>query len=565
MNEFQPFPDPPDVPPRTLEAILEDVGLALFSIDLRRQRLHQVSPAVSRVLGISPQDLAGSRALWQAYLLPPELRGQDPLAWEGSGESPLTFEYEVIRADGETRWIHSTLKPARASSGELHRLDGLLTDFTVRKHVEEELSARNLELQTLNRISERTLASPDLQTALPQLLQWILEATGFPSAFMTRLDSERERLVLVGHKGMPTPPGGLVEIPLNETLGGVAVERMKPVAVEDARSHPRYRNDFLRRQKFRSYAAFPLVASDRVLGVLTLADPEVREISMRLLRWGESLANTLASFVERVDAEAALREGEAQALRLARDLQRANEELEAFAYSVSHDLRAPLRTMQGFAHALLQEHGEALPSQARDFARRIIASGRQSEDLIRDLLAYSRMSFEELELQEVSLKQVLSDALEQVEGHIREKDARVSLPHDLPGVRAHHTTMVQVLANLLTNAVKFVPPDRTPEVNIRWEEMEGDQAIRVWVEDNGPGIPGDQLNRIFKAFERLEGGLGSEGTGIGLAIVRRGMQRVGGSVGVESEEGEGSRFWLVIPKSQPRAWHPWRGRRGKGE
>jgi len=549
---------------RELEALMEGLGEVFFSLDLRTRSLVHVSPAVENLLGISREELLDSGEGWWHLFLPPELvdieEGEPGILERG----PLLFDYQVTLANGESRWIHSTLTGRRDPAGELVRLEGRLADHTARRHVEDELSARNLELHTLNRISELTLASPDLETALPELLELILEATEFPSAFFSRRDPLSQRLHILGQKGMTRPPEGVAEIPLGETLEGTAMEEMKPVAVRDAREHPSFRSDLLRRQRYRSYAAFPLVASGRVLGILTLADPEVREISLRTLRWGESLANALASFVERLDAEAALREGEAQARRLASDLRVANEELEAFAYSVSHDLRAPLRTMTGFAHALLQEHGEDLDPQARDFARRIIASGRQSEALIGDLLAYSRMSFQEMELQEVDLAQVYRDAMEQVEGQIREKGAVITPPTSFPRVLAHQATLVQVLMNLLTNAMKFVPDHRKPEVTLRWEDRGEEESIRLWVEDNGFGIPPDQQERIFKAFERLEGGPVSEGTGIGLAIVRRGMQRVGGGAGVIAEEGKGSRFWLDIPRSRARGWRPWLKRRKGG-
>ena len=548
---------------KELEALFQNLDEVFFSVDAVQERLIQVSPAVTELLGMTPEVLLSQKNSWRDYLCPPELKDKELCLQESFPDGSLNFEYEIPRPDGDALWVKSTLKPAFAPTGEIVRLDGLLTDLTARKMVEEELSARNLELLTLNRISEITLASPDLESALPEILDWIVDATDFPMAYMKRLEPERDSLVLLGEKGLTHPLTSAVEIPLHESLGALAVERRKPLAVEDVRSHPRFRNDFLRRQNLRSYVAFPLVATERVLGVLVLADTEIREIPLRLLRWGESLSNSLASFIERVEAETALREGEQRALKLAGDLRRANEELEAFSYSVSHDLRAPLRTMQGFAHALLQEHGDVLPPQAQDFVRRIIDSGRHSEGLIRDLLAYSRMSFEELELQEVDLGQAFADAQEQVAGDLAERKAKLNVPDSFPTVLAHHTTLVQILANLISNAVKFVPDDRTPEVTLHWEESEDEDKIRLWVEDNGVGIPADQQKRIFKVFERLEGEVKSEGTGIGLAIVRRGAHRVGGEVGVVSEEGQGSRFWVDFPKGRPKGWRPWGVKRGR--
>jgi signal transduction histidine kinase len=240
---------------------------------------------------------------------------------------------------------------------------------------------------------------------------------------------------------------------------------------------------------------------------------------------------------------------------LASQLQQANQELESFAYSVSHDLRAPLRTMQGFAHALLQNHGDGLDPEARDYARRIIASGQQSERLISDLLSYSRLSFEKLEMKPVELASVVDAAREQVQADLNESQAHVEVHGPLHVVMGNHTALVQVVANLLSNAVKFVPPERKPEVTVRAEERE--EHIRLWVEDNGIGIPEGQEDRIFRVFERLAEGGAHPGTGIGLAIVRRAMQRIGGECGVARLAGGGSAFWIEAKRDRRHLWRPW--------
>ena len=129
----------------------------------------------------------------------------------------------------------------------------------------------------------------------------------------------------------------------------------------------------------------------------------------------------------------------------------------------------------------------------------------------------------------------------------------------LPTVSGNLTALVQVVANLLSNAVKFVPDNRQPQVRIRAEERE--TRIRLWVEDNGIGVPEGQEDRIFRVFERLSEGTDHPGTGIGLAIVRRGLQRIGGDCGVERLPDGGSGFWIDVPKLREAAWRPaWRGR-----
>jgi PAS domain S-box-containing protein len=229
----------------------------------------------------------------------------------------------------------------------------------------------------------------------------------------------------------------------------------------------------------------------------------------------------------------------------------ANAELEAFAYSVAHDLRAPLRGMQGFSRALLEEYGAALDETGRDYAGRIARGAAHLDNLIHDLLAYSRLSREEVRLGPVSLESVASGVLRSLEAELGAALSRVTVERPLPVVRGHPAVLTQVLANLVGNALKFVAPGSAPRVTIRAEDRHG--TVRVLVEDNGIGIRPEHQEKVFRVFERLHGQRAYPGTGIGLAIVKKGIERLGGCVGVDSEPGRGSRFWFELPKEPPDA------------
>ncbi len=229
-------------------------------------------------------------------------------------------------------------------------------------------------------------------------------------------------------------------------------------------------------------------------------------------------------------------------------LEEKNAELEAFAYSVSHDLRAPLRAMQGFSRALLEDYASVLDARGRDYAERVVSAASRMDSLIRDLLDYSRISRHEIKMGAVSLDEVVEDALRQLDAGIREKEAMVKVEGPLPWVKAHYSTLLQVVANLISNAITFTAPGVKPEVCIDWEELDG--WVRLRVADNGIGIAPEHRERIFRIFERLHGVETYPGTGIGLAVVRKGMERMGGRIGVESEEGKGSEFWIELPKGE---------------
>ncbi|TLY49409.1 MAG: HAMP domain-containing protein, partial [Gemmatimonadetes bacterium] len=230
-----------------------------------------------------------------------------------------------------------------------------------------------------------------------------------------------------------------------------------------------------------------------------------------------------------------------------RELEERNQELETFAYSISHDLRSPLRAMEGFSHALLEDYSGQLDETGRQHVERVATAARTMDRLIDDLLAYSRLTRSELDLAPIDLGRVLKGSLQQLDAEVRSRNARVDVADSLPAVVAHGPTLTQVLANLLANGIKFVPPGRTPEVRVRAERRDGGGRVRLWVEDNGIGIAPEHHERIFRVFERLHRAADYPGTGIGLAIVRKAMERMGGSVGVESELGRGSRFWIELP------------------
>jgi signal transduction histidine kinase len=256
----------------------------------------------------------------------------------------------------------------------------------------------------------------------------------------------------------------------------------------------------------------------------------------------EILRSKVGAFVELNRKNSDLRN---ESREIEQVLKESNAELEAFAYSVSHDLRAPLRGLQGFAQALLDDCGQELSDTSREYARRIAGAAARMDHLIQDLLLYSRISHGKLDLHPLDVGGVVYEALAQLEAPLRDSHAAVSTAEPLLGVVAHHCTLVQVISNLLSNACKFVAPGVQPCIRI-WMEQRANWA-RLWIQDNGIGIGPEFHTRIFRVFERLHGVEAYPGTGVGLAIVRKGIERMGGRVGVESKPGEGSCFWLELP------------------
>lgn len=222
-----------------------------------------------------------------------------------------------------------------------------------------------------------------------------------------------------------------------------------------------------------------------------------------------------------------------------------NRELESFNYSISHDLRAPLRSMQSFSQALLEDSESKLSAEAVDFVGRIIRSGKYMDTLLQDLLTYSRLARAEIDPATVDLDTALREVLNQLHKDIKDKGAKIEVISPLGEVTGHLPTIKQILSNLIGNALKFVPPAVAPQLRISSDSLK--QRVRVIVQDNGIGIERDHQKKIFGLFERLHPLQAYPGTGIGLALVRKGAERMGGEVGVDSEPNEGSRFWFELP------------------
>ncbi|MBD0346003.1 MAG: CHASE3 domain-containing protein, partial [Coleofasciculus sp. Co-bin14] len=350
----------------------------------------------------------------------------------------------------------------------------------------------------------------------------------------------------------------------------------------------------------------PLMVEENRIGELCLVAAPTAVLTPEHQKISEEVAAQLAIAIQQSQLREQIQNYTAQLEQRVAErtikLQESNAELEAFSYSVSHDLRAPLRTIQGFTQAILEDYGDKLNSIGQEYANYIIESVVQMDTLISDLLSYSRLSRADISIQPIGLSNAIAQVLTQLDTELRERQAQVTVEEPLPQVMAHRITLVQALTNLLNNALKFVKPGVQPQVRVWAEEREEEDMetgghtdaktrghgdierfstqnsgtgeafaekiteqvakvvgtnapplqtqnsyptpysplptpqkwIRLWVEDNGIGIAPEYQERIFRVFERLHGVETYPGTGIGLAIVRKGIERMGGRVGVES-------------------------------
>jgi signal transduction histidine kinase len=282
-----------------------------------------------------------------------------------------------------------------------------------------------------------------------------------------------------------------------------------------------------------------------VTGIAMVLTVGVLWVGVRSFRRQENDAEKIRRLLAQVQQRA--EELDRKVLERTHDLQQTNEALEAFSYSVSHDLRAPLRGIAGLANALQEDYAGELDDTGQRFLTGMKDSAKRMDALIENLLAYSRLARRDFVAQPVDLREAFHDACNQVAADIQRTRAQIQLPSEYPVVVGNRVMLTQIVANLLSNAIKYVPPGKQPKVEVWTQQQDG--KARVVFCDNGIGVAPQDQERIFAPFERLHGAERYSGSGIGLAIVKKGVERMNGRTGVESQVGKGSKFWIELPKA----------------
>lgn len=231
--------------------------------------------------------------------------------------------------------------------------------------------------------------------------------------------------------------------------------------------------------------------------------------------------------------------------KLETKLRETNQELNNFVYTVSHDLKAPLRAIDGFSGFLLEDYADKIDNDGRLYLERIRGGAQHMQSLINDLLELSKIGRISNPFEEVSILELLEQIKEEFQFQIREKNAKIEIKN-MPVIYCDRTLIYQVFSNLITNAIKFTRKGVSPEIKIGCEDR--DNYWEFYVKDSGIGVAKEYHKRIFEIFQRLHKPEEFEGTGIGLTIVKRIIELHKGGIWLESEEGKGSSFFFIIPK-----------------
>lgn len=492
------------------------------------------NPGAAHMYGYSEQEMIG-RSIY--VLIPPDRHHEEVEILDKIRRGERIDHYETVRRakDGKLVDVSLTISPLKLANGQIVGVSKIARDVTEKRRIESQQRALHELADTVNRAAA-------LSAIYDAALQAIRRFHGADRASILLYDasgvmrfvawdrlSEGYRRAVEGHspwkRDDPDPKpiciGDISKVELEPSLRAV-----------------------IEREGIGALAFIPLTYEKRLLGKFMVYFDAEHQFTPEELRPIETVASQVAFAIERRKSAEQL---ESLVTERTASLQKAIEQMEEFSYSVSHDLRSPVRAMRGYAEAVLADYGPRLDDEGRELLGRIQRNGLRMDRLIQDLLTYSRLARREIKMDVVSLDRLVREVIPHYP-ELSPAVATIEIHGTLPDVLAHEPSLMQVVSNLLSNAVKFVAKGTRPHIRI--ESETAPNLVRLWVKDNGIGISPEYQNRLFGLFERVHTDQKFEGTGIGLAIVRKAVERMHGTAGVVSDGISGSQFWIELPRPE---------------
>ena len=519
---------------RLLTSIVQYSDDAIISKDLNGI-ITSWNAGAERIFGYRAEEIVGQSVL---KLIPLDRRDEEPSILARLRRGERIDHYETVRQgkDGALVDVSLTVSPMKDDDGKVFGASKIARDISALKrgqriqHALYELASTVNSAVALHDIFEAALDAicHCQNTQRSAILLYDSEGTMRFRAW--RNLSDEYRRAVEGHS--PWKRDALSP---------------QPICIEDI--HTANFDEPLRgvviKERIHSLAFLPITYEGRLLGKFMLYYDVPHRFTPEELQPALTIATQVAFATERRRTGENL---ERMVNERTASLREAIAQMEEFSYSISHDLRAPVRAMQCYAEVLMEDYGAELDEHAKKYLERIIHSGVRMDRLIQDILTYSRLSRREIKLQPISLDRLTRDIVSQYLDLKPASGLEIAVNGPLMPVVGHEASLSQAISNLLNNAIKFVAPGTPPKVQVWTERRNGD--VRLWVEDNGIGIKPEYQHRLFNVFERVHPEKNYEGTGIGLAIVRKAAERMGGKAGVESNGVEGSKFWIQLPAAE---------------
>jgi len=531
---------------RIAQELIEVLPIPVF-FKGRDGKYQGVNRAWEAFFGVKRRDILGGNVT-DLYPNEPGVAAKhtemDARLWAAPGDQ--SYEIRLALADGRVRHTIYYKATYAGPDGEVAGLIGTIIDITERKQAEQREAIEHAVARHLGSDESLADAIRGIMQVMCERLDWACAARWSLDESQNRLhcvetwseDDERLRAFLELSRRETFVPGTTGMIRRVLTTG-------ESVWIADIAE----KKDFLRGPKataagLRGAFALPVRMGEKVLGAIEFFSHEPRHPDKWLLTTTVSIGNLIGQLMARRQAEAAMREAFQELEHKTRELTRSNEELQQFAYVASHDLQEPLRMISSYTQLLGRRYGDRLDGDAKEFMAYIVDGAARMKQLIEDLLAYSRVGTRAKEFQEVDSGASLARALSNLRASQEASGAVIT--HDpMPHVLADGAQLAQIFQNLIGNAIKFRGAE-PPRIHVGAQTT--DTVCVFTVKDNGIGLDTQYAERIFMMFQRLHNKTEYPGTGIGLAIVKKIVERHGGRIWVESEPGKGAQFGFTIAR-----------------
>ncbi|NUB93898.1 PAS domain S-box protein [Haloterrigena sp. SYSU A121-1] len=550
---------------RTFQALANALPDGIIILDTNSD-VQYANPAVERILGHDPDELVGSS---KVNIIPPRLRQAHLDALQNyleTGERNLNWTY--VELPGQHKSGHEV--PLGVSLNDFtydgdRYFVGLFRDISPRKEAERTLKAKVAQLESIAYLGRHALEEGDADDLLEKATELASAALEVDCCVAFEYDSIGTTHGTVG-PGAPTTDVGIrmagsdgdafrvrattdcdeallerecERSASTESLAGATLASDEPIVVEDVATDDRIDAPHLSDEGIHSGLGVTIGPITDPWGVLVAYDDRDGEFADHDVDFLESAATIIATALERQAYERQLSE-------TVDELEASNERLEQFAYAASHDLQEPLRMVSSYLGLIESRYADELDEDGREFIEFAVDGADRMREMIDGLLEYSRIDTQGEPFEPVDLEAVFEDVLTDLQMMLEESDAAITA-ESLPTVRGDPTQLRQLLQNLLSNAIEY-SGDEPPRVHLEAERR--GRRWRVSVEDEGIGIDPEDADRIFQVFQRLHSREEYDGTGIGLALCRRIVERHGGEIWVDAEPGEGATFSFTLPRAE---------------